>query len=132
MLLVKTKIGQSAIHGIGLFADQFIPEGTPIWKFQLGFDLKVDTDELSRLSEPAREQFLKYAYLNPQTNTYVLCFDDARYFNHSDDPNCADVESPDGEEEGITVAIKDVPAGEELTWNYRESDADFESKMKAR
>lgn len=27
MLLVKTKIGPSAIHGIGLFADQFIQKG---------------------------------------------------------------------------------------------------------
>ena len=29
-LLVKTRIGPSAIAGIGLFADQFIPEGTKV------------------------------------------------------------------------------------------------------
>ena len=40
MLYVKTKIGQSKIHGMGLFADQFIKKGTIIWKFTPGFDLK--------------------------------------------------------------------------------------------
>jgi hypothetical protein len=33
MLLVKTTIAPSPIHGIGLFADQFIPQGTRIWEF---------------------------------------------------------------------------------------------------
>ena len=30
MLLVKTRLGASAIHGIGLFADEFIPKDTEI------------------------------------------------------------------------------------------------------
>jgi hypothetical protein len=32
MLLVKTKLGQSKIHGIGLFADELIPMGRIIFK----------------------------------------------------------------------------------------------------
>ena len=98
MLLVKTKIGQSKINSIGLFADQFIEKGTTIWKFQQGFDLRVGKDELDNLSESAKAQFLKYAYLNPDTQKYILCFDDARFFNHSDEPNSIDVASPDDEE----------------------------------
>lgn len=128
MMFVETKIGPSAIEGIGLFANQFIPKGTPVWKFQPGFDLKFGQSELGKLSRPAREQFLKYAYLNPETNKYVLCFDDARFFNHSEHPNCLDVGAPD-DEEGIVVAAKDIQEGEELTCNYRESDADFDYKM---
>ena len=128
MLLVKTKIGPSKISGIGLFANQFIPKGTPTWKFQSGFDLKIDKSELANLSEPAKEQFLKYAYLNPKTNKYILCFDDARFFNHSDNPNCIDTEFPD-DTEGIDVAVRDIQEGEELTCNYKEFDADFDYKM---
>ncbi len=57
MLLVKTKIGQSKIHGIGIFAEQFIPKGTVIWKFMSGFDLKVSKEQLEKLSYPARSNF---------------------------------------------------------------------------
>ncbi|MBI2446251.1 MAG: SET domain-containing protein [Parcubacteria group bacterium] len=128
MLLVKTKIGPSEIDSVGLFANQFIPKKTPIWKFQPGFDLKVDENKLTNLSEPAREQFLKYAYLNPKINKYVLCFDDARFFNHSDNPNCIDINSSD-DEESIDLAVKDIYEGEELTCNYKKFDANFYYKM---
>ncbi|MEK7102921.1 MAG: SET domain-containing protein [Patescibacteria group bacterium] len=127
MILVKTNIKPSAIAGIGLFANQNIPKGTAIWKFQGGFDLSIYASELSTLSEPAKEQFLNYAYLNPKTNKYILCFDDARFFNHSDDPNCIEIESlEDGE--GINIAARDILEGEELTCDYRVFDADFSNK----
>ena len=125
MLLVKTKIGPSRIHGIGLFANQFISKGTLIWKFQSGFDLKIEESELIKLSEPAKEQFFNYAYLNAKTNKYILCFDDARFFNHSDDPNILDIESPD-DEEGMNIADKDIQEGEELTCDYKVFDAEFD------
>jgi hypothetical protein len=38
MLLVKTKLGLSAIHGIGLFSEQLIPKGTPVLNIMSGFD----------------------------------------------------------------------------------------------
>lgn len=129
MLLIKTKIEASKINGTGLFANQFVPAGTTIWKFQLGFDLKIDKSELDKLPEIAKESFLKYAYFNSTTNKYILCFDDARFFNHSDNPNCIEEKAPDGEEEGITVAARDIQQGEELTSNYRDYDADFDYKM---
>jgi len=127
MLLVKTKIGLSSINGIGLFADQFISKGTPTWKFQKGFDLEVDKNNLEKLSEPARKQFLKYAYLDIKTDKYVLCFDDARFFNHADDANTVGFVSESGDE--VDVATRDIERGEELTCNYREFDADFGVKM---
>ena len=129
MLLVGTKIRQSKINGVGLFANQFIPKGTVIWKLQVGFDLKIGKNELAKLSEPAREIFLRYAYLDSATNKYILCFDNARFINHSNTPNCIEKESPDGEEEGITVAVKDIQQGEEITENYKEFDADFDYEM---
>jgi SET domain-containing protein len=129
MLLIKVKLEVSKINGTGLFADQFIPKGTLIWKFQPGFDIKIDRNELEELPKVAREAFLKYAYLSVTSNKYVLCFDNARFFNHSDTPNCVEQASPDGEEEGITVTARDILSGEELISNYRIFDADFDYKM---
>lgn len=43
MLLIKTKIGPSKIHGIGLFSDQSIPKGTKaIVDIYPGEELTVD------------------------------------------------------------------------------------------
>ena len=60
MLLIKTKIQESRIHGIGLFADEFIPKGTEIWKFTPGFDMKFTREEILKFPE-----FLQiYIYTN--------------------------------------------------------------------
>lgn len=126
MLLIKTKISLSKIHGIGLFADQFIQKGTPLWEFTPGFDLKVDKNKLSDIPKASKKHFLKYAYLNLSTNKYVLCVDDARFWNHSEKPNCLTVDS-DGEE-GVDIAARDIQQGEELTINYKEFDGDFLNK----
>jgi len=64
MLLVKTSIGPSKIHGIGLFATQFIPKGEVLWRFEPGFDLELSKDDILRLSPPAQVQVLKYSYLD--------------------------------------------------------------------
>ena len=129
MLYVKTKLGSSRIDGIGLFADQFIPEGTLIWKFTGGFDLRIRKDDIEAIeSEHAREQFLKYAYLNLRTMKYVLCFDDARFFNHSPNPNVIGIDA-ENEEEEINIAVRNINKDEELTVDYNQYDADFDNKM---
>lgn len=126
MILVRTTIGPSSISGIGLFAAEFIAKGTPVWRYMPGFDIAVDPSELDQLSPASREQFLKYAYLNPARNKYILCFDDARFYNHSETPNCIEVPDPP---EGMNIAARDIQAGEELTCDYRVFDADISQKL---
>lgn len=123
MLLVKTKIKPSKISGIGLFADQFIPKGTLIWRFKKDFDIRVNKDYPDNLQEPAKSYFKCYAYQNPKTMNYVLCADDARFFNHSEEPNTCCVEDPE-DEDTANVASRDIQVGEELTIDYREFDND--------
>ena len=123
MLLVKTKLDLSGIHGIGLFADEFIPKGTILWKFNSLFDLRCSEEDIERLSESSREQIQKYSYREKQTGLYVLCGDDARFFNHSANPNCIDYNHD--EEQDITVALRDIAAGEELTCDYAMFDQDL-------
>ncbi len=124
MICVKTKIGPSKINGIGLFANQFIPKGTLVQKFMPGFDLIIPESEIQKLSKPAREQFLKYAYKN-KDGRYILCFDDTRFLNHSSNPNLIS----NNPVEEIDIAARDIETGEELTVDYREFDEDFDYKM---
>ena len=121
MLLVDTELRSSPIHGIGVFSRQFIPAGTVVWTFTPGFDLEIDPPEVERLAPPARDQFLKYSYLDVLTGKYVLCFDDGRFFNHSDQPNVIDGVTPETAQS--SVAVKDIAPGEELTCDYRTFDA---------
>ena len=123
MLLVKTKIGQSKIHGTGLFADQFISKGTPIWRFTPGFDLKLIEEELLKLPKLAQGCVMRYCYHSIVDNTYVLPFDDARFFNHSKNPNVTSVDLPD-EPEGMDIASRDIQSGEELVCDCKEFDVD--------
>ena len=52
MLLVKTKLGVSSVHGIGLFAAQFIPKGTATWEYHPDFDTSFGEDDLARMPPP--------------------------------------------------------------------------------
>ncbi len=123
MLLVKTYLDRSAIHGIGLFAAERIPKGTVVWRLSPAIDVQLRAADLERLHPAAREQIEKYTYLDRVLGTYVLCGDDARFFNHSDTPSCLDY--PD-EQGGTTVAARDIEPGEELTSDYATFDANHD------
>jgi hypothetical protein len=113
MLVVKTKIGPSKIDGIGLFAAQPIPKGTVVWKYDPGIDRLLSEEEVTRLAKPIQERFHNYAFFDTKYSKYMFCGDDGRFFNHSDTPNC-----DDGKED-ITIALRDIREGEELTVDYR-------------
>jgi len=123
MLLVKTKLDISGIHGIGLFAAEFIPKNTVIWKFNRLIDLRCPEEEIEKLSESSRRQIQKYSYREKHTGLYVLCGDDARFFNHSQNPNCFDFYHD--KEQDLTVALRDIKPGEELTCDYALFDLDL-------
>jgi SET domain-containing protein len=124
MIYVKTKLKESPIHGIGCFADEDISRGTLIWKFTKGYDQEFPTDYPEKLYATSREQFLKYAYVSRNSGNYILCTDDARFFNHSEDNNVINIRSiswpwsNEAEQEGIDIALRDIKAGEELTYDY--------------
>ena len=121
MLLVKTYLAPSRIHGIGLYAAQPIPAGTVVWRLHPALDLELTDADMAELSDPAREQIRRYTYLDLVRGTHVLCGDDARFFNHSDHPNCHDFPDADG---GTTVAARDIGEGDELTSDYSRFDAE--------
>lgn len=113
MLLVNARVGVSKIHGLGLIAQEFIPKGTCIWRFQPGFDLMIGEAQLETLSATTQRQIRHYAFYDPTRRVHVLSGDDDRFTNHCDDPNTLEDGGYD------SYATRDIQAGEEITWNYR-------------
>jgi uncharacterized protein len=116
MLLVPTRLAQSPLHGLGVFAAAPIAKGTPVWRFEPGLDMDFAPDIVETLPEHVREFFRHYGYVDRNLNRLILCFDDARFVNHCGMPNVATDYARDPH--GLDVAIRDIAAGEELTMDY--------------
>jgi SET domain-containing protein len=113
MLLVKTYLGPSAIHGTGLFAGEPIAKGTVIWRFDPRFDRIFAKAERDALPETARQFLERYSYPEfPGSDRHMLDGDHARFMNHSETPNT--------DSSTDTVAIRDIAEGEELLCDYRQ------------
>lgn len=111
---------------MGLFADQFIPKGTVIWRFNPDLDRIYPKSLIKNSEDSFLISFLKkYCYLDEDKKTpcYVLCVDDARFMNHADDSNTS---NGDGDQ---TISNRDIYRGEEITCNYYEIDDDAENKF---
>jgi hypothetical protein len=122
MLLVKTDLKPSPIHGLGVFAAEFIPAGTKVWEYIEGFDHRLSQEFINNLPKISQEIILHYSAF--WGGGYVVSADDARFLNHSDLPNLLTSEEPD-----IDIAIKDIQIGEELLENYREFDQRFADRL---
>lgn len=120
MNIVKTYIDKSTIQGIGLFAEEFIPKGTIIWKFHEGFDLRYDFNWFNNkkwdFPESIRKDFEKYAF--GIGDTIIYCCDNAKFANHSNNSNTIS-------NLFVQIAKQDIQIGEEITCNYKEIDDKF-------
>lgn len=120
MLLVRTFLGPSVIDGIGLFAADAIRKGTPVWRFEPGFDVLLDPT----FEYPGDRAFLSvYTQQCDVTGLLLLCADNMRFMNHSDKPNI-DSTSPLFDPRKTDNALRDIEAGEELTCDYRLAEKD--------
>lgn len=126
MILIKIKLNQSKIHGIGCFTKEFVKKGQIIWRFEKDFDLVLKKDYVDKLPLGAKENFLNYAYISRTSGDYVLCSDDSKFFNHNDKDQNVTCVIPEGFKTNdlVCFALRDIQEGEELTCDYREFDAD--------
>lgn len=122
MLLVKTKVKPSKIHGLGLFAVERIPAGTFVWKFSPDLDLEIDPVNFKQLPKPAQEYILFHGFLSRRTGKYHLSFDDVRYINHSSDKSNIATADESKDVELPLVALRDILPGEEILQNYDDFD----------
>lgn len=108
-LPVRTKVPRSQIHGRGLFADQDIPPGTVVWRF----DPRVDKVVRRLKTAPARYwRFRHFAYFDRHLQQWVYSMDKTKWMNHDVQPNT--VPSTDGS----LVSVRSIPPGHEITTNY--------------
>lgn len=125
MITVNASARPSKVHGIGLFANERIPKGTVVWKFDPRFNLVFDPKEVEAMP-PAQQQMIKtYAYLSKTSGKYIFPADDGRFLNHSSlNCNIGDIQDYQGnDEETPTIALRDIEKDEELLIDYRTYDA---------
>ncbi|MEC7784441.1 MAG: SET domain-containing protein [Bacteroidota bacterium] len=96
--------------GYGVVATKFIPAGTITWVL----------DRLDKVYRPSQYKALEpiyrnildvYTYRNNEGN-FILCWDHARFVNHSFNSNCLSTAYD------YEIAIRDIEKGEELTDDY--------------
>jgi len=96
--------------GFGVVATRLIPKGAVTWV----------QDELDQVFPPSRVESLdavyqavlrKYTFVNGR-GEYILCWDLARYVNHSCHPSCLSAGY------NFEIAVRDIHPGEELTDDY--------------
>lgn len=123
MFLISTYLDKSPIHGIGVFANQFVPKGTKIWEFTPGFDSIFSEEALSTLLKEQRDIIIFYGYREPKIDQVVLSCDNARHFNFAVNPNTGGNEAMIDDRWG-SYALRDIARGEELTYSvYEDLDA---------
>ncbi|MCT8340076.1 SET domain-containing protein [Flavobacteriaceae bacterium TK19130] len=96
--------------GHGVVATKFIPAGTITWVLD-ALDREFTPDKLAALPSQYTLMFETYAYRNNKGN-YVLCWDHARFVNHSFKANCLSTAYD------FEIAIRDIRPGEQLTDDY--------------
>ena len=116
MMLIKTYLDKSRIHGIGVFADEFIRKGTKIWRFVEGFDHAYSPKKFAKLPKQARDHIRHYGYR--ADGEILFSADHDRHMNHSDDANTY-------LKDGYVIARCNIARGEEITNDYREFDGGF-------
>ena len=131
MMLVPTRVRPSAIHGMGLFALDAIPAGTPIWRFEPGFDREFSPREFAALSAEAQKHLRWFAYVDRTTGGWILSGDHTCFMNHAPTPNTGVGGGAESTATGavVTVALRAISAGEELTCDYRAFDAEADAKL---
>lgn len=96
--------------GYGVVAKKFIPKGTITW-VQDDLDRVYTQEEADRISPAMQEYLERYCFTNNKGQK-VLCWDNAKYVNHSFNPSCMSTAYD------FEVAIRDIYPGEQLTDDY--------------
>jgi len=96
--------------GYGVVATRFIPKGTITWVMD-ALDRKFNQQDIESLGPEYWEIIDKYTFRDADGD-YILCWDHARFVNHSFHPNCFTTAYD------FELAVKDIYPGQELTNAY--------------
>lgn len=122
MLLIKTYLDKSPVHGLGLFAAEPLFAGQEVSRFVPGFDSICFPDQFVALPEQAQRFLRCYGFplellasqlgrpADELRGGWALEVDNLRFCNHSDTPNLSS--------DGPVRALRPIQAGEELFQCY--------------
>lgn len=96
--------------GYGVVATKLIPKGSITW-VQDALDTMYSQKEVEIMNRPLREMVDKYTFRN-KNGDYVMCWDLAKYVNHSFNSNCLSTAYD------FEIAVRDIQPGEQLTDDY--------------
>jgi hypothetical protein len=100
----------NATVGYGVVATAYIPKGTIVW-VQDELDRTFTAEDIETLNPLMQEYLEKYSFTNNKGEK-VLCWDNAKFVNHSFKSNCMSTAYD------FEIAIKDIHPGEQLTDDY--------------
>ncbi len=96
--------------GYGVVAKKIIPKGTITW-VQDELDQIYTPKQVGKMEKLSQQMIDKYTFRNNKGN-FVLCWDLAKYVNHSFKSNCL------SSAYDFEIAVRDILPGEELTDDY--------------
>jgi SET domain-containing protein len=108
-------IRSSSIHAAGCYTTRRIKKGTRVCEYDGPRFAKDVADERYK------DRDITYLFSSESDGMVIDGFGTAMFINHSCDPNC---ESEDADGRIFVVAIRDIAAGEELTYEYNLYDSD--------
>jgi uncharacterized protein len=119
VIVVRTYLEKSAIHGFGIYAKEAILKGTCVWQFHEKLDIKFTPAEFEALPESVKEEVEWHMYEPEVGGSFYYEATMGKYMNHSREP------SVDFSDVGYGHATRDIAAGEELTCDYRQFMAEW-------
>ncbi|MDF2437351.1 MAG: hypothetical protein K0Q95_1727 [Bacteroidota bacterium] len=96
--------------GYGVVAKEFIPAGTITWVLD-ELDREFSPKEIQSMDQVYQNILDTYSYRNNK-GKFVLCWDNARFVNHSFRSSCVSTAYD------FEIAVRDIHPGEQLTDDY--------------
>jgi hypothetical protein len=110
------QVRNSDLHGLGVFATQDIKKGTRIIEYLGDHISHAEADRRYESKDDSDNHTFLFSVDRKLVIDAGVNGNDARYFNHSCDPNC---ESVIENRRVFIEAIKDIAAGDEMTYDYQ-------------
>jgi hypothetical protein len=104
--------------GYGVVATQLIPRGTITWARD-DLDQTFSAAQVKGMAPIYHEHITKYSFVDAKGD-FVLCWDLARYLNHSCDPSCRSAGYD------FELAVRDIQPGEQLTDDYGSLNIEYD------
>jgi SET domain-containing protein len=114
-MVPRLVVRSSEIHAAGCYTTQAIKKGRRVCEYT-GPRMSKETADLRYA-----DRFVTYLFGYGENDMVIDGFGTAMFMNHCCEPNC---ETEEENERIFVVALRDIAAGEELTYEYNLYDSD--------